>query len=347
MKKLLILLSLSFFQTHAMAHTATELFEAVKNNDKREINIALSQCYCPSDDGDGIHCEYDSDGRCECRNGNGDTFYPHEKSGKMTGPDKNKADASVLDEQGRTILHVAATYGHTEIVKMILRHGVDIDTGDDLGNTPLHYAAQYGQVKMAGILIEEGASQSIKNDAQETPLAVALKHMHHEIIALLTPHQASVDYITDADGISTYVGKCLLHDDYENIEYLAIEIIPYTPYPTKRFLESLDSPLKELATELLKKEAQLVGEDFRSLYDTYLDDISFDYIDFPKWNHDGTLYRVGYGVGGGNGGFMTFSVSPGGEITLLARTFDGDVVECDEKIMGTKPESNSVLDVIL
>ena len=64
----------------------------------------------------------------------------------------------------------------------------------------------------------------------------------------------------------------------------------------------------------------------------FYDDISIDAISFEKWT-EGTLYRVSFGVGGGNGGYMTFSLSPGGT-TLLAETFDGDLEFCHEKIMG-------------
>ena len=193
--KLLVLLLVYFFQTNAVAHTATELFKAVKDNNKREINIALSQCYCPSDYGDGIHCGYDSDGRCECLDENGDTFYFDEEEGgdSMSNMDSNKADISTLDEQGRTILHIAAIYGYTEIIKIILKHDVDVNARDDQGNTSLHYAAWYGQAKMVEKLLEAGAVSSIKNKKGETPLDIASKYNRHDIFALLSISRGTDD----------------------------------------------------------------------------------------------------------------------------------------------------------
>ena len=54
-------------------------------------------------------------------------------------------------------IHTAAFLGHTEIVKMFIENGVDVDMGDPNGLTPLHWAARNGQAEVVNMLIEDGA----------------------------------------------------------------------------------------------------------------------------------------------------------------------------------------------
>ena len=149
-------------------------------------------------------------------------------------------------------------------------------------------------------------------------------------------------YRMNTDGFSRggYVGECLLHEDYQGVEYTAVEVVPYINDPSKSFLENLKPPF----AELIKRTCQY--ESFCLEYhryekeweeDGYFDDISIDVILFPRWK-TGTLYRVSYGVGGGNGGYMIFSITPdsGSQpegITLVASTFDGDLLNCHKWVM--------------
>ena len=169
----MVFISIFFFQTNAVAHTAKQLFEAVEKNDKREVTIALTQCGCPSED--GIDCNYDSDGRCECRDDvTGKMFFLYEEDkNKMTDLDADKANVTTVDEQGRTILHIAAKNGYTEIIQIILQnHYTVIDAKDDLGNTPLYYAIKYSHQEAIKLLLDAGASLAIENKQGESPLSL-------------------------------------------------------------------------------------------------------------------------------------------------------------------------------
>lgn len=67
----------------------------------------------------------------------------------------------------RTLLHLAAAYGEKDIVKLLLKYGVNPNSADSYGNTPLHYA-QNSEVGLA--LIDAGAQVNALSLESRTPL---------------------------------------------------------------------------------------------------------------------------------------------------------------------------------
>ena len=57
------------------------------------------------------------------------------------------AKAEVAGVEGRRDLaiHAAAKQGHTEIVKVLLINGANVDAVNHMGQTPLHLAFRFGQ----------------------------------------------------------------------------------------------------------------------------------------------------------------------------------------------------------
>ncbi|KAF4465935.1 palmitoyltransferase akr1 [Fusarium albosuccineum] len=70
---------------------------------------------------------------------------------------------NVVDEQGQTLLHVAAHEGHVDIVDFLLRCGANLDARDSHGNTPLHCAVVSGQEKIVQALVDAGANIYLVN----------------------------------------------------------------------------------------------------------------------------------------------------------------------------------------
>jgi len=60
-------------------------------------------------------------------------------------------------KRGKAPLHCAARLGHLAIAKLLIAHGADIDAKSSRGNTPLKYALKYQQKAMAHLLEEHGA----------------------------------------------------------------------------------------------------------------------------------------------------------------------------------------------
>ncbi len=63
--------------------------------------------------------------------------------------------------EGQTPLHIAARYGHTEMVRFLVGCGVRIDAADDKGWTPLMLALEGNHKAMVEHLVESGATLTL------------------------------------------------------------------------------------------------------------------------------------------------------------------------------------------
>ena len=50
------------------------------------------------------------------------------------------ADVTTLDKTHSTALHLAASFGSSEMMRLLLEHGVDVSMLDENKKTPLHLA---------------------------------------------------------------------------------------------------------------------------------------------------------------------------------------------------------------
>ncbi|XP_060631160.2 oxysterol-binding protein-related protein 1 isoform X1 [Anolis sagrei] len=69
---------------------------------------------------------------------------------------------------GWTPLHLACYFGHTSVVKDLLKAGADVDVLNDMGDTPLHRAAFTGRKEVVLLLLESDADPSIVNGNGQT-----------------------------------------------------------------------------------------------------------------------------------------------------------------------------------
>lgn len=65
--------------------------------------------------------------------------------------------------QGWTPLHLAAYFGHKNVVKVLLEHGGDVNARNGMGDTPLHRAAFTGRADVVTLLIQYNADVTIIN----------------------------------------------------------------------------------------------------------------------------------------------------------------------------------------
>ena len=81
-------------------------------------------------------------------------------------------DADV-NKTGWTPLHYAASGGHIEVIKLLLRHSAYIDAESPNLTTPLMMAAMYGSPQAVEVLLAEGADANLKNQKGMTALDFA------------------------------------------------------------------------------------------------------------------------------------------------------------------------------
>ncbi|MCG8532889.1 MAG: ankyrin repeat domain-containing protein [Desulfovibrionales bacterium] len=74
-------------------------------------------------------------------------------------------DINERDERGLTSLHYAVAQGHSEVVKLLIENGAEIDSLDTNGNTPLNDAVFHskGDPTIIRILLKAGADPNYKN----------------------------------------------------------------------------------------------------------------------------------------------------------------------------------------
>jgi ankyrin repeat protein len=73
-------------------------------------------------------------------------------------------NAARVDFDGKTLLHVAASHGHDEIVTMLIGQGAEVDVRANGGITPLHLAAAGGHVGVIKVLLGAGADREALDD---------------------------------------------------------------------------------------------------------------------------------------------------------------------------------------
>ncbi|KAG8577752.1 hypothetical protein GDO81_010280 [Engystomops pustulosus] len=76
-------------------------------------------------------------------------------------------------KSGGTALHVAAAKGYTEVLKLLIQAGYDINVKDYDGWTPLHAAAHWGKEEACRILVENLCDMDAINKVGQTAFDVA------------------------------------------------------------------------------------------------------------------------------------------------------------------------------
>ena len=67
-----------------------------------------------------------------------------------------------------TALHYATSYDQVEVVKLLIRHGANLNQVDHFSKTPLHVALFTGSYNSAEVLVKSGARKDIKDDSGMT-----------------------------------------------------------------------------------------------------------------------------------------------------------------------------------
>ncbi|KAK8579586.1 hypothetical protein V6N12_069903 [Hibiscus sabdariffa] len=138
------------------------------------------------------------------------------------------------NEDGRSLLHVAVSSAHSEVVKVLSAAadesvvnstdeegwgsihsaasiGANVNVKNDGGRTALHYAACKGWLKIAEVLISHGAKINSKDKVGCTPLHRAASTGNSALCELLIEEGAEVD-ATDRTGQTPLMNAVICHD---------------------------------------------------------------------------------------------------------------------------------------
>ncbi|KAH8433190.1 ankyrin repeat domain-containing protein [Aspergillus melleus] len=111
-------------------------------------------------------------------------------------PSEKSAREKMLElVAGRTPLICAAEEGYTEIVRMLLENGEDVNERDttEKERSPIHWAALEGQAEVVKLLLEKGANVEARDVNMDTPLCLAITTSKSAVVDLLLKHNAKVN----------------------------------------------------------------------------------------------------------------------------------------------------------
>ena len=98
-----------------------------------------------------------------------------------------------------TPLHSASFEGHLQVVRYLLRQGVDVNIRDSADDTPLLLASWQGHLDVVQFLLEHGADVNLLDDEHNAPLTLAAYSGHVNVVQLLLEHNAAPNS-QDEDG---------------------------------------------------------------------------------------------------------------------------------------------------
>lgn len=109
-------------------------------------------------------------------------------------------DKTDTDLEASSSLHQAASYGYTAIAEALIAAGADIDQTTSHGGTALIFASMHGRTSVVDALLRAGANIDKAERGLQRALYKACLHGYEEIVMSLLWGGAEVDYKTEDEG---------------------------------------------------------------------------------------------------------------------------------------------------
>ena len=110
---------------------------------------------------------------------------------------ENGAQVNLQDNNGICALMSASQKGHSDIVKLLLEYSAHVNVQDDDGLSALMTASQNGHSQVAKILLENSAQVDMQDKSGRCALMDASQNGHSEVVELLTMNGAKLDLQDD------------------------------------------------------------------------------------------------------------------------------------------------------
>ena len=111
-------------------------------------------------------------------------------------------NATDANWQGGTALPRAARQGHIEVVKLLLDRGAAIDATTNNGWAAHHWAAHGGHIEVVKVMLDRGAAIDARAGDGWTALHQAARDGHIEVVKVLLDRGAAIDATVDYKGVT-------------------------------------------------------------------------------------------------------------------------------------------------
>ncbi|KAI8551696.1 hypothetical protein RHMOL_Rhmol06G0206100 [Rhododendron molle] len=133
-------------------------------------------------------------------------FIKAMKHGTLDRQYHSSAGCVQLGPQKHTVLHIATSCGHYEIVKLLCKDlPFYVAEKNSKGDTPLHIAARAGDLLLVTLLtscdLREGVLE-LENEEGNTALHEALGHRHEKVARILIDRNPNTSYSVNKEGKS-------------------------------------------------------------------------------------------------------------------------------------------------
>lgn len=114
-------------------------------------------------------------------------YFGHTETVRLLLDALSKSDASHLEKRdSEELLMLASGLGHVEIVRLMVKSGIDVNGRGLKQRTPLMAAAAFDRVEVAKALLANGADPQARDEDGNTALVVARDKGSDKVIAVLT-----------------------------------------------------------------------------------------------------------------------------------------------------------------
>jgi ankyrin repeat protein len=143
------------------------------------------------------------------------------------------ADHTIAEKQGFYPIHGATHNGFIEVIKVMLKHGIDINTQSKDSTTPLYYSLGYtGQktnINLVKFLLAEGANPNIEHKNGHYPIHAAINSKDIDVLQLFIKNNEDANK-TGASGTTPLYFAVNYIGDIDIIDYLLEQgALPNTP----------------------------------------------------------------------------------------------------------------------
>uniref|UniRef100_A0A1I7SMG0 ANK_REP_REGION domain-containing protein n=1 Tax=Bursaphelenchus xylophilus TaxID=6326 RepID=A0A1I7SMG0_BURXY len=113
----------------------------------------------------------------------------------------NPEMALATDDSGWSVLMIASSAGHFDVVKYLLSScDCDVNHRNSNGQSSLHYAASKNLISIARMLLENGAEVNVQDNYGSAPIHRAAAKGHVDMVMLLMSQKGARVDLADREG---------------------------------------------------------------------------------------------------------------------------------------------------